>query len=73
MVAQSALAVVDGILEKANSSGAPPCIAVRMQAACIRALIDEVDCHPASSGIIGALQEQLDDEVNRLLELVKLH
>jgi hypothetical protein len=73
MLTQSALAVVAEILENARNLGAPSRAALCMQAACIRALVDEVESYPPSSFGGISLQEQLGDEVNRLRELVRAH
>jgi hypothetical protein len=73
MLTQSALAVVDNVLEKAKNVGASSRAAICMQAACIRALVDEVESYPPSTVAVVSLQEQLADEVNRLLELVQTH
>jgi hypothetical protein len=73
MLARSALAVVDEILENAKNLGAPLRAALCMQAACIRALVDEVESYPPSTLAVISLQEQLGDEVNRLREFVRAH
>jgi hypothetical protein len=71
MVAQSISAVVDAALEKAKGSNAAPYAAVCMQAACIRALALEVESYPPTLGVVDSLQQQLVEEIDRLLSLVR--
>lgn len=73
MLTQSALIIVDNVLENATNVSALARAALCMQAACIRALVDEVDSYSSSTAAFALLEEQLADEVNRLLELVQAH
>jgi hypothetical protein len=70
MVTQSIPAIVEAALEKAKCSNAAPYATVCMQAACIRALALEVENYPPSQGFVASLQQQLIEEIDRLLSLV---
>ena len=72
MVAQSIPAIVETALERARSSSAAPYATVCMQAACIRALALEMESYPPSLGVAASLQQQLRDEIDRLLELIPM-
>jgi hypothetical protein len=65
MSTAAALTLLDGIADRAARGRG-----VRTQAAFVRSLVDEIDRrHESRAGVI-ALNEQLDEESNRLAQLL---
>ncbi len=71
MVASSALTLLESLAHRAEDHAHLHGVHVRTQVALVRALVDEIRRHPESEHASGSLFDQLEEETQRLVRMLR--